>query len=562
MVIARVRRGVAATVLTVVAGVVLTLASASPATAHAVIVDSDPRDGAVVEDSPASLTLTFNEPVQVPPGGVALLDASGATVPVESVAVDSRVEITPPSVLDDGTYVVSWRVTSGDTHPVAGAFTFSVGAPSASVAAVPEPSTSAAVSTLRRAAQAAVYVGALGTAGLVVFELLVLDATPGAMPTLRRRLHRARQGLAALAGAGLLVSVPVTAAWQAGRDAAALLDPEILRAAGASESALAALLGLAGLVAATALCPRAARASRERWPVPLTLGAAALAVGSLTIVGHTRTFGPAWLVLGADVLHVSAGAVWFGGVVGLCLVLARSSGASAQRAARTVARFSAVGAWLVLALTVAGLVLAWRILGSLDALVSTGYGRTLLVKAALALVLVVIAAWNRYGLVPRIAQSAEGRRHLLRTVTAEAVILAVLLTVTGVLVSQSPVAAAPGAGPPGVTAPPASQEFDEPLGEGTLRARVTPGALGVNALELTVLGADGAPLEPVALPQVGLTQPDLGIGPFTPTVTRTGPGEYLASIDLPMAGAWEVTVSVRTSKYENPVVLLPVEVAP
>lgn len=213
--VARVLRGVTTVVVSAAAGVVLMLASASPAAAHAVIVDSDPRDGSVVEDSPALLTLTFNEPVQVPPGGVALLDAAGTAVAVTPTAVDSRVEIAVPAVLDDGTYVVSWRVTSGDTHPVAGAFTFSVGAPSDTVAAPPEPSTSAAVSTLRRASQAFVYVGTLGVAGLVVFELLLLDATPGAMPVLRRRLDRRRRGLAVLAGAGLLVSVPVTAVWQA-----------------------------------------------------------------------------------------------------------------------------------------------------------------------------------------------------------------------------------------------------------------------------------------------------------------------------------------------------------
>ncbi|GAA1411756.1 copper resistance CopC/CopD family protein [Oerskovia paurometabola] len=559
--VARVLRGVTAVVVSAVAGVVLMLASASPAAAHAVIVDSDPRDGSVVEDSPALLTLTFNEPVQVPPGGVALLDAAGTAVAVTPTAVDSRVEIAVPAVLDDGTYVVSWRVTSGDTHPVAGAFTFSVGAPSDTVAAVPEPSTSAAVSTLRRASQALVYVGTLGVAGLVVFELLLLDATPGAMPVLRRRLDRTRRGLAVLAGAGLLVSVPVTAVWQAGRAAGALLEPEVWTAALGSESALAALLGLVGLVVATIFCPRAGRATRRRWPVPLALGTAALAATSLTVVGHTRTFGPAWLVLGADVLHVAAGSVWFGGIVGLCLLLARSSGASAQRSARTVLRFSTVGAWLVLALALSGVLLAWRILGSLDALVTTGYGRTLLVKVALALSLVAIAAWNRYGLVPHVAEGPEGRLRLRRTVVAEASVLTVLLVVTGVLVSQSPVEARTRVPVEAQSTAPA-QEFDEPLGSGSLQARVTPGALGINSLELTVLDADGAPFDPVALPEVGLTQPELGIGPFTPTVTRTGTGTYLASIDLPMAGAWDVTVGVRTSKYENPVVTLPVEVSP
>ena len=93
----------------------------------------------------------------------------------------------------------------------------------------------------------------------------------------------------------------------------------------------------------------------------------------------------------------------------------------------------------------------------------------------------------------------------------------------------------------------------------------TPNGDGTTTLTFSFEhGCDGAPTTglDVTLPEVGLTQPELGIGPFTPTVTRTGPGTYLASIDLPMAGAWDVTVGVRTSKYENPVVTLPVEVSP
>lgn len=555
----RVTRGAVSVVVTAVVGVVLMLASATPASAHAVIVDTDPRDGTVLEDSPARLTLTFNEPVQVPPGGVLVLDAAGDPVAATSTAVDTQVEIAVPDDLDDGTYVVSWRVMSGDTHPVAGAFAFSVGAPSETVAAAPAPEAPATVSVLRQASQALVYVGTLGVGGLVVFELVLLDATPGAMPVLRRRLGRARAGLGALAGIGLLVSVPITAVWQAGRGPGALADPTLWRTALTSEPALAALLAAIGLTVAVVASPLAGRATRERWPLPLALGAAAVAVTASTLVGHTRSFGPAWLVLGADVLHLVAGAVWFGGVLGLCLLLAASSGASAPRTARTVVRFSAVGAWLVLALALTGTVLGWRVLGSLDALLGTGYGRTLLVKVALALTLVGIAAWNRFGLVPQVAHGPAGRLRLRRTVVAEASVLTVLLVVTGVLVSQSPVGAAPAVAAP---AAPSSQVFDEPLGTGSLQARVTPGTLGVNSLELTVLDADGAPLEPAALPEVQLTQPELGIGPFVPPVTRTGPGTYLASIELPMAGAWDVTVSVRTSKYENPVVTLPVEVSP
>ncbi|WP_043660643.1 FixH family protein [Cellulosimicrobium cellulans] len=298
------------------------------------------------------------------------------------------------------------------------------------------------------------------------------------------------------------------------------------------------------------------------------LGAAALALGSLVLVGHTRTFGPPWLVVTADALHVAAGAVWLGGVVGLALVLAPSAHVDARRAGVTVARFSALGAWVVLALAVTGTVLGWRILGTLDALVSTTYGRTLLVKVGVALVLVGIAAWNRYRLVPEVAgpggagaaggtTATTARRRLGRTVAVEAALLVLVLAATGVLVSRSPVvpaaASAEGAATSGV-------EVVEELGDGTLRARVTPGRVGVNALEIELLDADGAPFELVAVPELATTLADPALGPFSRPLTRTGPGAYEATLDLPMPGSWTLEVSVRTSKYENPIVRIPVEV--
>lgn len=567
-------RRVVAVVVGAAAAVLLAILASGPAAAHAVLVGTDPRDGTVLDAPPDALTITFNEPVQVVTGGTTVLAADGSPVDVDVVAVDDALVVTPAATLDDGTYVVSWRVVSLDTHPVAGAFTFSVGAPSATAveARVAEPT--AALVAVRALDQAAVYAGTFLVAGLVGFELLVLHVSPGAAPVLRRRLQRVRRGALVAAAAGIVLGVPLTPAWQAGGGLGALVDPETWAAGLATDSTLAGALGLAGLVVATLLAPRAARETRAAWPAGVVLGAAALALGSLVLVGHTRTFGPPWLVVTADALHVVAGAVWLGGVVGLALVLAPSARVDARRAAVTVARFSALGAWVVLALAVTGTVLGWRILGTLDALVSTTYGQTLLVKVGVALCLVGVAAWNRYRLVPAVVADggpggrgarpvggttgATARRRLGRTVAAEAVLLVLVLVVTGVLVSRSPVAASDASAQEATTP---AVEVVEALGDGTLRARVTPGRVGVNALEIELLDADGQPLEPVAVPELSTTLADPALGPFTRPLTQTGTGAYEATLDLPMAGDWTLRVSVRTSKYENPIVEIPVEVS-
>ncbi|MCB7135609.1 copper resistance CopC/CopD family protein [Cellulosimicrobium marinum] len=557
------------------AAVPLAILAGGPAAAHAVLVGTDPEDGTVLDAPPDDLTITFNEPVQAVDGGTTVLAADGTPVDVAVSSVDAALVVTPADELADGTYVVSWRVISLDSHPVAGAFTFSVGAPSATSveARVAEPS--AALVAVRAVDQSAVYLGTFLVAGLVVFELLVLHATPGAMPRLRSRLRRVRTVGLAVGAVGLVLSVPLTPAWQAGRGLDAVLDPATWRTGLTSDTALAAALGLAGLLCAALLTPRAARETRALWPAGVALGGAALALGALALVGHTRTFGPTVLVVAADVLHVVAGAVWLGGVVGLALVLARSAQVDARRAAVTVTRFSALGAWVVLALAVTGLLLGWRILGTLDALVSTAYGQALLVKVGVALCIVAVAAWNRYRLVPSFAARTErgtagtggsgadahASHRLGRTVAVEAGLLVVVLAVTGVLVSRSPVDGTAAAAPSAEETAPAGVEVTEPLGDGTVQVRVTPGVVGVNALEIVLLDADGAPLEPTADPVVTTTLAEPALGPFSHELVNTGPGAYEAPLDLPLAGSWTLTLNVRTSKYESPIVEIPLEVA-
>ena len=96
-----------------------------------------------------------------------------------------------------------------------------------------------------------------------------------------------------------------------------------------------------------------------------------------------------------------------GGVVGLVLTMARGSDASSRRTAATTSRFSTAAAATVGAVAVAGLTLGWRILGGLEALTSTTYGQTLLIKTGLVLVVLGLAAYNRWVLLPRTAANPD-----------------------------------------------------------------------------------------------------------------------------------------------------------
>ncbi|MEV0459690.1 copper resistance CopC/CopD family protein [Catellatospora methionotrophica] len=556
--------------LALLAGLFAALMAASPAYAHATLLGTDPVDGAVVATAPAQVTLTFNEPVTVRAGGVRLLDAQGAQVSAEARSVDTKIVLAVPAGAADGTYIVSWRVVSADDHPISGGFSFSIGAPTATgvTAAPAAPQADPAVQTLRRAAQAVLYLGVLLATGLVVFAMFTLTAGTA---ILSRRLRRATLGSAVAAAVAAVVSIPATIVWQDGTTLAALADGQTWQAGLSSDTALSTLLTIIGLAIAllaarTAVPADAATTTapaRHRALTRLSLAAAgsALALGSLALVGHTRTFGPAWLVVSSDLLHLGTAAVWLGGLTGLALTLTRSSDLPTPAAVATVAGFSLLAAGLLAVLALAGTVLAWRILGSWDALFGTAYGRSLLIKIGIAVAVVALAAYNRWRLVPQIgAHDSEPARKLLsRTVRAEALLLTAAVAVTGVLVTQSPLQApAPAQAAPG--APAAPKTLEAPLGSGKVVARLTPGALGVNSLELTLLAADGNPLQPIEVPTLALTMPAADIGPLAKPLSAAGPGRYEAVIDLPLAGTWQLTIAARTGKYDSASARLTVEI--
>src|SRR4051812_28248591 len=101
--------------------------------AHAELERSSPRGKAVHPAAPSVVDLQFSESVEVAFGSIQVLDSSGHRAdfgdPFHPGGRGRDVDVRLRSGMHDGTYLVSWRVVSDDSHPVSGDFTFSVGAP-------------------------------------------------------------------------------------------------------------------------------------------------------------------------------------------------------------------------------------------------------------------------------------------------------------------------------------------------------------------------------------------------------------------------------------------------
>lgn len=522
----------------------LVLGPAAPASAHATLVASDPAEGQVLDAAPDELRFTFTESIAEVPDGVRVFDARGEAVGSSSSVDGETLVVDLTDRVADGTLVVLWRILSADGHPVTGSLSFSVGAPSETVVRPPDGSTGTPSPGLLSLARWVGYVGLLAGAGLVAFALLFL---PGGrlVDKARRRVVVAARAGAVAAVVGWLVGLPLTVLYQLGGGVVSL-------AAAATWSALpmTEYVVVAVVVLAVVLAVRLLGDGEPARPRAVASGLAALvALGAPALTGHTRAATPEAVAVAADVLHLVAGSVWLGGLVGLALVLPDLAGRGSL-GAEVLTRFSAGAAGVLVALVATGSLLAWRILGSWAALVDTGYGRLLLAKVAIVLVVVAAAVWNRWRFVP-LLQDADRRRDrrasarlVVRATAAEAGALVLVLLLTGLLVDrspeESPVAAPAGAGTRSAT-----------LGAVRVEVTLEPLGVGPGTVTLTMTDAAGEPTEGFEAPRARLATDELDLGDVP--LTSVAPGSYAGDVVIPAPGTWRVQVSLRTSEFDNPV---------
>ncbi|MFL6060242.1 MAG: copper resistance protein CopC [Marmoricola sp.] len=548
-----VRRFALAAALALVGAVLL----AGPASAHASLLGTDPTEGQVLATAPATATFTFDEQVRSESGGVHVFAADGKELHVSSHTADDRLVVDlPKDSMAQGTFVVAWRVISSDGHPVGGALTFSVGAPSATIAphAGVADAAPAAVRGALGVVQALVYLGVFGACGLVVFLLLLLPDETG-LDQVRRRLLGLADGFGwVVLGAGFAL-LPLTSLYQRAVGFTHLFSSTTWSDSLHGAQALSSLLLLLGTEVAI-FGARAGGVRNRR----TALGAIGLTLLTFSLVGHTRSVDPTWLMVLADLTHVLAGTIWFGGLVGLVISMRRLADRP-RTAALALGRFSVVAAWVLLTLTVAGSVLAWRILKTWSNLFHTDFGIVLLVKVGFVGVVALIAAYNRYRLLPVVladsgfADRAAASSRMQRSVRLEALLLVVVLGLTGFLVDRSPVQSA------GAVAVPGALDSSTYVGASPhvkVVAHVDPATVGRSTIVLQLQDTAGDPIEPAALPTVSASLGDIALG--DQAVSDVDSGTYQVSTLFPAPGTWTLQVSVVLSEFDNPVVTIRVPV--
>jgi copper transport protein len=445
--------------------------SAAPAGAHASLLGSSPAARGRVREGPATVVLRFSEPVQVvnrtdvtvvDPDGVRIDVGTPRTTPRDPrrVLVPLRGPLVPAS------YTVRFRVVSADSHASAAAFVFAVGraplaAPILAGAGGLSDTSPAAVGI--RAVELAALMALLG---LLAFRALVWDPVVATARGLRasererawrdgRRLFwRAFWALAAVAGGAeaAVMAAKSAVVFHTGLVAAVLHPAGAYRLVAASRfgdllgwrcAALCLLVAVAFAAWNRESAGPSSAARRGPDLVMALLGVTALAL--LASQGHASQAPLAAVSIAADAIHLVAVSVWIGGLLCLAAVLLRAPrtlpGAGRVLASAALARFSRVALWSVVAISVTGLARATGELSSFAQLVTTGYGRSLLLKASLLAPVLVLARRNRRvvaALRGDWTPSAARLRTVARSVQAELAIVMSIVVVAAVLVAQIP----------------------------------------------------------------------------------------------------------------------------
>ncbi len=500
----------------------LLLFAAVPAWGHASLSASQPAGGAAVEEAPTQVTLTFTEPPDTALSSVKVLGGSGSFEqggPRLADGDESTLVVDLKS-LPKGSYTVSWRTVSRvDGHSSAGAFAFGVGEPPEAVAPGAEEQTSSKIPSA--AARWVLYIGLaslVGAAWMALFafghsyrsvgRLSLFGLLAAAAGTLGLGFFQFRE-----AGVGLGVFLGSSSGRALAFRAAPLL-----------------LIALGYLV------------YRNNYRTRMMAAGAGALAGMLAhaAAGHAAVPPDVAIKVGVQWLHFAAVGVWIGGLAALLLGLSEAPEEDRQRAAK---RFSFVAGFAIFVVTATGVLRAVNEVNGWKPLFETTYGRLVIAKSVLIVVLGGLGALNRFRNIPNAVSAPTGLQKAGRLEVAIAIIT---LAIAGMLSTSVPPVSVAAAGEAALV----EVEATDFARTAEARLIVEPGTAGPNRFKLSLVEpGSGDPLDKVTgvtLRFSSLSRP--AVGESSVEMEEKGDGEYeVSGSNVSVDGRWKVTVAVTTS---------------
>ena len=363
---------------------------AGAAQAHAALIRTSPAQGSIVTSAPSEIVITFSEVVQPVPTRITVIAPDGKRIDSGNPRVQGDdMHIPVRTNVPGGTYLVSYRVISADSHPVGGGFTYSVGAPSPGGA--PKPvnggDTNKVVATGVSIMQFVGFVGLI----LVLGPAMVLIALWPRRLDRRQPIRIVYGGLGLIAVAtiaGLYLQAPYDSGGSltsvTGADLSDVFDSHF----GQAYLVRLALLVIMGFLLRPVLAGKGTKTEHILLAVLGTVG-----IGTWALAGHPGASDVAPLTTVADVAHLASVGIWLGGLVMLAVFLLRRANVRELNAILPV-----WSNWAMLAVTVlvlSGTAQALIEIGTVHALLHTTYGQLVIAKVLLLAVILAFAQGAR-----------------------------------------------------------------------------------------------------------------------------------------------------------------------
>ena len=547
-----------------------TLMLAQPASAHADLVRSDPPSGSVLAHAPSLARLWFSEEISPEFSSAHLVDRTGAAISgsrAQAGGGDPRQLAVELPSLRKGTYGLVWRVLAEDDgHATSGVVVFTVGGAAAATGTIPVAASTGVAGTaatpggvlLRWLGLCALagLVGCLAVAGPVLGRARAdsaSDTVAAGARLARRRLLTVAAGCAASAAAVGGLTLAEEGRRAAGADGGRALGQAVLDLLTGTRwghlwlAREAALIALAAVILAIRARLREP-ATRRATVLPVLAAALVLCVAWIEGLGsHSAALQSARAAaVAAYSLHVLTALLWLGALPALVLVLfPRVAGLPPREVVRACrGPFSTLLLISVTVLVVTGLYGAGRQVPEPGQLLSTGYGRTLLLKTALLAVVGGLGLANsallhgrRLAGPGRLVRAPRGGAPSRRLIIAEASAGAILLAAAGLLAETAP---------PRTPAPPiplaAPHAYDTTVKDLVVSVSATPNRPGINGF--TVLAASSRRPPPAPIDGVTLRLGGSGASGTIP-LREIEPGRYFGAGRLSAAGPVKITAAIR-----------------
>ncbi|MFB5762326.1 copper resistance protein CopC [Paenibacillus medicaginis] len=528
--------------------------------AHASLVDSNPAANEVLSEPPADIEMTFSEHLQPAFLSVQVRGANGSRVDTGDAALSpgdaAVVTASLKTGIPDGVYTITWRVLSADGHPIQGVIPFQVGTagemPGGTGSATPSPPARPDLVAVRWL----LYAGLSLLFGLLCFRLYVWrshnESNSSWLEAGAARLQALIWTGFAITTAAVLVSLPLQVSWDAGVPVARAFSPALIGEALQFTTAgkvwfvqvmILLLLSVLLLYAFDHAQPERRRLLWSHTAVILILGI----MLAKAFTGHAAAAPIPALTITADFVHLAAASFWIGALAAMILYLpAATRQLPATESGRvrneTMRRFAGWGMTAAAVLLATGIYTALVHLPSLGALITTGYGYTLLGKTALLIVMLAFAAYQFLR-----ARQSDGRTQNGAAIRWELSTGMLVLLLAALLTHLSPTAGAETEAENG------SFRQTAAAGSYTVELSVDPTRVGSSSFQVWIRDTGEQPVADIQ--QITLTLTPEADGSQNQSQEIVIPGKSAQPFDakglLAAPGTWTVKVHALTGSLDS-----------